>query len=225
MLAPTRHLVAELNRRARARRLDHTPTSFEVRLADGNLASVGEVIITRSNDPPTPTHSHRLGQERRPLDGHPRRQTRRPDRLAHPQPPHSPAPRRLCPRLDRPRLRHHHPCRPRCHSRHHARPRNRGRSHDSSCTPCSPAAGQPITSTFRSSATATPTPFSGPTSSHRAHRPRRCNRSSPATKRPSPPAPCCASSTTQRPGFSRRYSATPTASTSPPNSSSDPKQS
>ena len=50
MLAPTRHQVAELNRRARAHRLDHTPTSFEVRLADGNLASVGEVIITRSND-------------------------------------------------------------------------------------------------------------------------------------------------------------------------------
>src|SRR5829696_2223882 len=50
MLAPTRHLVAELNRRARAHRLDHTPTSFEVRLADGNLASVGDVIITRSND-------------------------------------------------------------------------------------------------------------------------------------------------------------------------------
>ena len=50
MIAPTRHLVAELNRRARAHRLDHTPTSFEVRLADGNLASVGEVIITRSND-------------------------------------------------------------------------------------------------------------------------------------------------------------------------------
>ena len=50
MLAPTRHLVAELNHRARAHRLDHTPTSFEVRLADGNLASVGEVIITRRND-------------------------------------------------------------------------------------------------------------------------------------------------------------------------------
>src|SRR5687767_15145035 len=50
MIAPTRHLVAELNRRARAHRLDHTPTSFEVRLADGNLASVGDVIITRAND-------------------------------------------------------------------------------------------------------------------------------------------------------------------------------
>ena len=44
-------------------------------------------------------------------------------------------------------------------------------------------------------------------------------------KRPSPPAPCCASSTTQRPGFSRRSSATPTASTSQPNSSSDPRPS
>jgi AAA domain len=50
MLAPTRHLVAELNRRARAHRLDHSPAGSEVPLADGNLASVGDVIITRSND-------------------------------------------------------------------------------------------------------------------------------------------------------------------------------
>jgi conjugative relaxase-like TrwC/TraI family protein len=50
MLAPTRELVAELNRRARDQRLNHTPASSEVRLADGNQASVGDVIITRSND-------------------------------------------------------------------------------------------------------------------------------------------------------------------------------
>ena len=50
MLAPTRQLVGELNRRARDHRLDHTPASSEVRLADGNQASVGDVIITRSND-------------------------------------------------------------------------------------------------------------------------------------------------------------------------------
>jgi conjugative relaxase-like TrwC/TraI family protein len=50
MLAPTRYLVAELNRRARAHRLDHSPASWEVRLADGNQASVGDVIITRAND-------------------------------------------------------------------------------------------------------------------------------------------------------------------------------
>jgi conjugative relaxase-like TrwC/TraI family protein len=50
MLAPTRELVAQLNRRARAHRLDHSTATAEVRLADGNQASVGDVIITRSND-------------------------------------------------------------------------------------------------------------------------------------------------------------------------------
>jgi ATP-dependent exoDNAse (exonuclease V) alpha subunit len=50
MIAPTRHLVAELNRRARVHRLDHSPAAHEVALADGNQASVGDVIITRAND-------------------------------------------------------------------------------------------------------------------------------------------------------------------------------
>jgi hypothetical protein len=50
MLAPTRELVAELNRRARAHRLDHSPAGSEVSLADGNRASLGDAIITRSND-------------------------------------------------------------------------------------------------------------------------------------------------------------------------------
>jgi hypothetical protein len=50
MLAPTRELVAELNRRARDHRLNQSPTASEVRLADGNQASVGDVIITRAND-------------------------------------------------------------------------------------------------------------------------------------------------------------------------------
>jgi ATP-dependent exoDNAse (exonuclease V) alpha subunit len=50
MLAPTRDLVAQLNRRARDHRLDRFPASSEVRLADGNQASVGDVIITRAND-------------------------------------------------------------------------------------------------------------------------------------------------------------------------------
>jgi len=49
-LAPTRELVAELNRSARCHRLADTPPDTEVRLADGNRASVGELIITRSND-------------------------------------------------------------------------------------------------------------------------------------------------------------------------------
>jgi conjugative relaxase-like TrwC/TraI family protein len=50
MIAPTRQLVAELNRRAREHRLDHCAATAEVLLADGNRASVGDVIITRSND-------------------------------------------------------------------------------------------------------------------------------------------------------------------------------
>jgi len=50
MIAPTRNLVAELNARARAHRLNHRPAVSEVPLADGNRASVGDVIITRTND-------------------------------------------------------------------------------------------------------------------------------------------------------------------------------
>jgi hypothetical protein len=50
MVAPTRELVAELNRRAREHRLGNVPVEREVRLADGNRASVGDVIISRSND-------------------------------------------------------------------------------------------------------------------------------------------------------------------------------
>jgi hypothetical protein len=50
MVAPTRQLVAELNRRARAHRLDRCVATAEAPLADGNWASVGDVIITRSND-------------------------------------------------------------------------------------------------------------------------------------------------------------------------------
>ena len=50
MLAPTRELVAELNRRARDHRLNGNVPHAAVRLADGNHASIGDVIITRSND-------------------------------------------------------------------------------------------------------------------------------------------------------------------------------
>ena len=50
MLAPTRELVAELNRRARDHRINGNVPNAVVRLADGNQASVGDVIITRSND-------------------------------------------------------------------------------------------------------------------------------------------------------------------------------
>jgi DNA primase catalytic core len=56
MLAPTRELVAELNLRARTHRLrgpatsDGATSSRALTLADGNQASVGDLIITRSNN-------------------------------------------------------------------------------------------------------------------------------------------------------------------------------
>ena len=54
MLAPTRELVAQLNQRARAHRIDSqqpgTLPGSEVALSDGNAASVGDLVITRSND-------------------------------------------------------------------------------------------------------------------------------------------------------------------------------
>jgi hypothetical protein len=50
MLAPTRELVAELNRRARDHRCHGVPVGHEVRVGDGNRASIGDMIITRSND-------------------------------------------------------------------------------------------------------------------------------------------------------------------------------
>src|SRR4029453_489533 len=50
MIAPTRELVAELNRRARDHRRDGARAGREVRLGDGNRASVGDMIITRTND-------------------------------------------------------------------------------------------------------------------------------------------------------------------------------
>ncbi|GAB3261426.1 MobF family relaxase [Nocardioides dilutus] len=50
MLAPTRDIVAELNARARAVRLNGTTPRTEVALRDGNQASVGDTIITRHND-------------------------------------------------------------------------------------------------------------------------------------------------------------------------------
>jgi DNA primase catalytic core len=52
MLAPTRDLVGQLNQRARTHRLTDArlDNNAEVALADGNRASVGELIITRSND-------------------------------------------------------------------------------------------------------------------------------------------------------------------------------
>ena len=148
MLAPTRELVAELNQRARTHRLDaRRDPSPEVRLADGNPATAGDLIITRSNDRRLRVSAHRLGQERRPVD----RPRRRPDGgvavHAHtatagpspcppttsPRPPSSATPPPCTPRKASPPT----PCT--------AWPP--ATSPASSCTRCSPAAGSPTTST------------------------------------------------------------------------------
>lgn len=92
MLAPTRELVAELNARARADRVaaddgaprppeqagvprqgGAVPALVEARLADGNLASVGDLVITRSNNRRlrvSPTDWVKNGDRWRVLDVH-----------------------------------------------------------------------------------------------------------------------------------------------------------
>src|SRR5215211_7355009 len=50
MLAPTRELVSSLNQRAQDHRLAGATPERQVELADGNRASVGDLIITRRND-------------------------------------------------------------------------------------------------------------------------------------------------------------------------------
>jgi len=50
MLAPTRELVSRLNQRAQDHRLTGTAPDRQVELADGNTASVSDLIITRSNN-------------------------------------------------------------------------------------------------------------------------------------------------------------------------------
>jgi hypothetical protein len=54
MLAPTRELVSQLNRRARTHRLttqlQGNPSEAPAMLADGNPASAGELVITRTNN-------------------------------------------------------------------------------------------------------------------------------------------------------------------------------
>ena len=150
MLAPTRELVADLNRRARDHRLGNVPAGREVHLADGNQASVGDVIITRGNDRRlrltatdwvkngdrwtitrigrsgdlTVRHNRSQLTVRLPLD-----YVRTSTGLGYATTIHS----------------------ARCVSADTTHGLATGRSHDSSCTPCSPAAGTPTTSTSKSS--------------------------------------------------------------------------
>ena len=88
MLAGTRDQVAQLNRWARDHRLTDTPDAADgggpvAVLSDGNVASVGDVIVTRMNDRRLSRQRDGLGEERRPVDRH----RRRPDRRTPSSPP------------------------------------------------------------------------------------------------------------------------------------------
>ena len=221
MLAPTRDLVAELNRRARHHRLNGDVPDAVVQLADGNQASAGDMIITRRNDRRlrlTATDWVKNG-DRWTITGVGRRATSQSDITAagsvsgcppttSSTPPVWAMPARSTP----PKASQPTPC----------TDSSPARNHGSSCTPCSPADEPATTSTYKSSATATRTPSFDPRPSHPARRPRSCNRSSPATTPPPQPPPCCESSATRLPGCLTPSGATPTAFTWRPSSSSDP---
>jgi hypothetical protein len=58
MLAPTRDIVADLNRRARAHRLNHSPAAPEVSLADGNPGERRRCHHHPNERPSTSPHRH-----------------------------------------------------------------------------------------------------------------------------------------------------------------------
>jgi hypothetical protein len=72
MIAPTRKLVAQLNRRARAHRLDHSAATAEVPLGRRELGQCRRCDHHPQQRPPTPPHRDRLGEKRGPLDRSPR---------------------------------------------------------------------------------------------------------------------------------------------------------
>jgi conjugative relaxase-like TrwC/TraI family protein len=211
MLAPTRQLVAELNHRARTHRLKGgTPPGREVKLADGNHASVGDVIITHSNDRRlrmsatdwvkngdrwTITHISRQGDlsvqhNRSQLTARlPAAYVREFTRLGYATTIHA---------AQGVTADSMHGLVAGLESRQQLYIMlTRGRT--------------PTTSTCRSSATATRTPSSDPKPSTPAHPPNCLNRSWPATTTPPPPPPNSGSSATPRSSSSRRSSATATA--------------
>jgi ATP-dependent exoDNAse (exonuclease V) alpha subunit len=119
MLAPTRELVSRLNQRAQDHRLAGATPDRQVDLADGNTASVGDLVITRRNDRRvriSATDWVKNGDRRTVLNltrtGGLRVRHALNGRMATPA-------RRLHPNLCGTRLRHHRAHRARCHRRHH----------------------------------------------------------------------------------------------------------
>ena len=185
-------------------------------MADGIVASVGDVIITRSNVRPTPTHrSRRLGQKKTATAARPWPiQVRARHDLGSAGTTaaagrRSGLPRRLCPHLDRlgcattvrcsaaRRLRRRQ-CQP-------PRPDPDRDPAAAAARACSPAAGPPMpASTFDSSATATPPPSSDPTRSRPARQTRPCSRLLPVTRRQSSPPSAFVRGPFGRPAARRR---------------------
>ena len=219
MLAPTRELVGDLNRRARGHRLGGTSPGQEVELSDGSRASVGDVIITRTNDRRlrlsatdwvrngdrwTITHIGRYGD--------------------------------LNVRHNRSQLVVRLPADYVCVSTGLGYATTiHGAQGVSADTMHGLLTGQESRQQLYTMLTRGRRAnhlylqVVGDGDPHTAIRPdtigprtpKRCSRSLPATTPPPPPPLSCANSITQRAGFSRRSSATPTASTSQPSSSSD----
>ena len=75
MIAPTRNLVAELNARARAHRLNHHACGIRGAFGRRKPGQCRRCDHHPQQRPPTPPHRHRLGQKRRPLDHHRSRAT------------------------------------------------------------------------------------------------------------------------------------------------------
>jgi AAA domain/TrwC relaxase len=221
MLAPTRELVAELNRKARSNRLANTPPDIEVTLADGNRASVGELIITRSNDRQlrlTATDWVKNGDrwivqaitDNGDLDVlhlRNRHRVRLPAAYVH-----SSAELGYATTV------------------HAAQGVSVDTMHglatgDESRQPCSPAAGTRTTFICRSWATATPTASSGRKPFDSTRRPTSSNKSWLATTLHGQPPPCTATSMTQPCGSVKPPGDTSTHSMSPPRISPEHKSS
>jgi conjugative relaxase-like TrwC/TraI family protein len=222
MLAPTRKLAAELNRQARDHLLASQPAGRDVRLADGNQASVGDMIITRTNDrrlhlAPTDwvkngdrwTVTH-VGQRGDLAVRHNRshRTVRLPADYV-----------RISTGLGYATTIH-------------------GAQGVSADTMHGLVTGQESRQQLytmltrgraanhlylQGSATATRTPSSDPTPSHPARQPRLCGRFSRVTRPPPQPAHCSDDSASRLSGCSRPFSATPTGSMSRPSSWSAPR--
>ena len=125
MLAPTRDLVAQLNRRARTHRLHNTSPGRRGRVGRRKPGVHRRCDHHPPKRPAAPHHRHRLGQKRRPMDSPARRPGRRFEGAAHTERPHGDPASSLRPQCHRARLRHHSARRSRRHRRHHARPRYR----------------------------------------------------------------------------------------------------